>query len=62
MPSLVAAKPVSAETVPDLEGTVGDRFIEVGDLVDVARTRFAEFEDDRGAVITSAGSLLPPGR
>lgn len=62
MPSLAAARPVSAETIPGVQGTVGARFTEVGDLVDQARTRFKNTDDDRGAVITSAGSLLPPAR
>ena len=60
MPSLVAARPVSTESIPALEGTVGDRFVDVGYLVDHARTRFADADDDRVAVITSGGDLLPP--
>ena len=60
MPSLVAARPVSTESIPALEGTVGDRFVDVGYLVDHARTRFRDADDDRVAVITSGGDLLPP--
>jgi hypothetical protein len=58
MPSLVAARPVSTETIKDLQGTVANRFTEVGYLVDHARTRFGNAEDDRRAVITSGASLL----
>jgi hypothetical protein len=60
MPSLVAARPVSAESIPALEGTVGNRFVDVGYLVDHARTRFRDADDDRATVITSGGDLLPP--
>lgn len=58
MPSLVGARPVSTETIKDLQGTVANRFLEVGYLVDYARTRFRDAEDDRRAVITSGASLL----
>jgi hypothetical protein len=61
MPSLVAARPVSIESIPALEGTVGNRLVDVGYLVDHARTRFRDADDDdRVAVITSGGDLLPP--
>ncbi|RUP06858.1 MAG: hypothetical protein EKK34_01910 [Mycobacterium sp.] len=58
-PSLVAARAVSNETIPGVQQVVADRFIEVGDLVEVARTRFAQADGDRASVITSAGDLLP---
>jgi hypothetical protein len=60
MPSLVAARPVSIESIPALEGTVGNRFVDVGYLVDHARTRFRDADDDRVGVITSGGSLQAP--
>lgn len=60
MPSLTAARPVSIYTIPELQGTVADRFVEVGYLVDQARTRFRDTDDNRAAAITRAGSLLPP--
>jgi hypothetical protein len=59
MPSLVAARSVSDQTIPAVQTLLADRFIEVGDLVEQARTQFARADDDRAAVITSAGSLLP---
>lgn len=59
-PSLVAARAVSGETIPGLQNTIADRFIEVGDLIEVARTQFARSESDLTLVITSAGTLLPP--
>lgn len=40
MPSLVAARPVGLDTIPELQGTIANRFIEVGYLVDQARTLF----------------------
>lgn len=58
MPSLVAARPVSTDTIKDLQGIVANRFLEFGYLVDHARTRFRDAEDDRRAVITSGASLL----
>jgi hypothetical protein len=58
MPSLVAARPVSIETIKGFQTMVANRLIEVGYLVDHARTQFAKAEDDRRAVITSGGSLL----
>jgi hypothetical protein len=60
MPSLVAARPVSIESIPALIGTVGNWFVDVGYLVDHARTRFRDAEDDRAGVITSGGSLQAP--
>ena len=60
MPSLTAARPVSTATVPSLESAVGNRLVEVGYLVDHARTRFADADDDRAAVIRRGGYLLPP--
>jgi hypothetical protein len=60
MPSLVAARPVSISTIPGLEGTVANRFIEFGYLVDHARTCFRGAEDNRAGVIISGASLLPP--
>jgi hypothetical protein len=57
MPSLVAARPVSSETVKGLQGAVANRFIEVAYLVDHVRTQFSA-DDDRAAVIAEAGSLL----
>ncbi|OBK27944.1 hypothetical protein A5634_21580 [Mycobacterium asiaticum] len=60
-PSLVAARGVSGETIPGLQNTIADRFIEVGNLIEVARTQFARAESDLTSVITSAGSLLPSG-
>lgn len=60
MPSLVAARPVSIDSIPALAGTVGNRLVDVGYLVDHARTRFRDADDDRVAVITSGGDLLPP--
>ena len=60
MPSLVAARPVSIESIPALESTVGNRFVDVGYLVDHARTRFRDADDDRTAVIISGGDLLSP--
>jgi len=60
MPTLMAARPVSGETIPGLQSTVGNRLVEVGYLVDHARTRFRDADDDRTAVITSGGSLLAP--
>lgn len=59
MPSLVAARPVSLQTIPDLQGKVADRFLEVAYLVDQARTNFAKADDDRASLIADAGSLLP---
>lgn len=58
MPSLAAARPVSTDTIKDFQAAVANRFIEVGYLVDHARTCFTDAEDDRAAVITSGGSLL----
>jgi hypothetical protein len=60
MPSLTAARPVGSQTIPGLQTAVGNRFVEVGYLVDHARTRFSDAEDDRAAVIRRAGYLLPP--
>jgi hypothetical protein len=60
MPSLVEARPVSIDSIPALAGTVGNRLVDVGYLVDHARTRFRDADDDRVAVITSGGDLLPP--
>ncbi|MHC9292926.1 hypothetical protein ACRCUN_10685 [Mycobacterium sp. LTG2003] len=60
MPSLVAARPVSTQTIRDLQATVADRFTEVGYLVDQARTLFRDADDDRAWVIIRTGSLLPP--
>jgi hypothetical protein len=60
MPSLVAARPVSTATIPRLEGTVANRFIEFGYLADHARTCFRDAEDNRVGVIISGASLLPP--
>ncbi|MBX9642198.1 MAG: hypothetical protein K2X97_21505 [Mycobacteriaceae bacterium] len=58
-PSLVAARSVSGETIPGLQATIADRFIEVGDLIEVARRQFARSDGDLTTVITSAGDLLP---
>jgi len=60
-PSLVAARAVSSKTIPSLQNTIADRFSEVGNLIEVARTQFARAEGDLTAVITSAGTLLPSG-
>jgi hypothetical protein len=59
-PSLVAARSISTETIPGLQTTVADRFVEVGELVDQARTQFKNCDSDLRAVITGAGSLRPP--
>jgi len=60
MPSLVAARPVSTQTIQSLQGTVANRFTEVGYSVDQARTLFRNADDNRAAVIIRTGSLLPP--
>jgi hypothetical protein len=62
MPSLLAARSVSTHTITELEGTVANRFIEVGYLVDHVQKRFREADDlnhDRVFAIHHAGSLLP---
>jgi hypothetical protein len=59
-PSLVAARAVSNETIPTAQKAVADRFLEVGDLIELARAQFARSDGDLTTVITSAGSLLPP--
>ncbi|MGV9801041.1 hypothetical protein ACWDTP_23635 [Mycobacterium sp. NPDC003449] len=59
MPSLVAAVPVSTQTIKSLQGTVADRFTEVGYLVDQARTQFTKADDPRAWVIIRTGNLLP---
>ncbi|OBI82497.1 hypothetical protein [Mycobacterium asiaticum] len=58
-PSLVAARAVSYETIPDLQTVVADRFTTVGDLIEQARNAFARTEGDLMAVIESAGTLAP---
>ena len=58
-PSAAACRAVSGVTIPGLKEVFGDRLAEVADLVDVARTLFAQESSDRAAVVTSAGSLLP---
>ena len=60
MPSLTAARPVSTQTIRSLQGMVGNRFIEVGYLVDHARTQFRAADDNRAWVITGHVGLLPP--
>ena len=54
-----ACRAVSTDTLPALQNVFSDRLTTVGDLIDVARTQFAQASSDRVAVITSAGSLLP---
>ncbi|BDB40902.1 MULTISPECIES: hypothetical protein [Mycobacterium] len=61
-PSLVAARAVSSQTIPAVQGIIADRFTEVGDLIDMARTKFAESDQTLTTAITAAGSLLPPSR
>lgn len=58
-PSLVAARAVSYETVPDLQTVVADRFTTVGNLIEQARNAFARTDGDLIAVIESAGTLAP---
>lgn len=58
-PSLVAARPVSSDNLDPLQEALGKRILTVADLVDHARLQFKNIDDDRAAVIASAGSLLP---
>lgn len=58
-PSLVAARSVSHETIPGVQGVIADRFVEVGDLVEMARTKFAHADQDLISAINAGGSLLP---
>jgi len=63
-PTLVAARLMSAETLPAFRRAVADRLSSVGERVDRARTAFAAAEADRAAVITgsdvSPSSAVPP--
>ena len=58
-PATVAARPVASDNIAPLEAAFGKHLVTVADLVDHARLRFKNINDDRGAVITSAGNLLP---
>ena len=58
-PLLVAARAVSHETIPGVQGVIADRFLEVGDLVERARTNFAHADQDLTSAINAGGSLLP---
>jgi hypothetical protein len=59
-PSLVAARAVSSEAIPAVQSVMADRFTEVGELVEMARTRFARADQDLTTAINAGGSLLPP--
>ncbi|WP_459968879.1 hypothetical protein [Mycobacterium sp. MUNTM1] len=59
-PSLVAARAVSSEAIPAVQSAIADRFTEVGDLVEMARTRFTRADQDLITAINAGGSLLPP--
>jgi hypothetical protein len=59
-PSLVAARAVSGEAIPAVQSVIADRFTEVGDLVEMARTRFTRADQDLITAINAGGSLLPP--
>jgi hypothetical protein len=62
-PTLVAARLISAETLPAFGRAVADRLSVVGDRVGRARTAFAAADADRAAVITGAEaspSYAPP--
>jgi hypothetical protein len=59
-PSLTAARAVSNEAIPAVQAVIADRFVEVGDLVELARTKFARVDQQLVTAINAAGSLLPP--
>lgn len=59
-PSLVAARAVSSQTIPAVQGVIANRFTEVGDLVEMARLQFAESDQTLITAINAGDSLLPP--